>query len=245
MLALARSAVTGEGPLDALEGKLSDIARSTWQTDAQARQVLIRGWELEVDRALEDGVLSEEEEKRLVLFQNRFSLNQAELGRAGAFSRVSKAAVLRDLLEGEIPDRMKVSGSLPFNFQKSETLIWLFNNVGYLESRTRTHYEGGSHGVSLRIMRGVYYRTSSFKGYPVQTTQMVSVDTGLLGITTKHIYFAGPRKSFRIALNKIVSYTPYSDGVGVQRDAITAEPQVFVTGDGWFTYNLLMNLGNL
>jgi hypothetical protein len=245
MVALARSTVAGGEPIDALEGKLSDIARSTRQTDGQALQALIRGWELEVDRALEDGVLSVEEEKRLISFQNRFSLEQSTLDRTGAFSRVAKAAVLRDLLEGKVPNRIKVNGALPFNFQKGETLIWLFNSVRYLESRTRTHYEGRSQGVSLRIMKGVYYRTGTFRGYPVQTMQMAPVDTGALGVTTRHIYFAGPMKSFRITLNKIVSYTPYSDGVGVQRDAMTAKPQVFITGDGWFTYNLLMNLGNL
>jgi hypothetical protein len=29
------------------------------------------------------------------------------------------------------------------------------------------------------------------------------------------------------------------------RDAATARPQTFVTGDGWFTYNLLMNLSEM
>jgi hypothetical protein len=35
---------------------------------------------------------------------------------------------------------------------------------------------------------------------------------------------------------------PYSDGVAIQRDAQTALPQTFITGDGWFTYNLLVNI---
>jgi hypothetical protein len=59
------------------------------------------------------------------------------------------------------------------------------------------------------------------------------------------VYFSGASKSFRIRHDKIVSIEPYSDGVGIQRDAQTARPQVFVTGDGWFTYNLLMNVSNL
>jgi hypothetical protein len=71
------------------------------------------------------------------------------------------------------------------------------------------------------------------------------VDNGVLGITNKHIYFAGPMKSFRIAYNKIVSVAPFSDGIGVVRDAATAKPQIFVTGDGWFTYNLATNLAQL
>jgi hypothetical protein len=56
-------------------------------------------------------------------------------------------------------------------------------------------------------------------------------------VTDKNIYFTGPRKSLRLPYRKIVSFEPFSDGVGVMRDAATAKPQIFVTGDGWFTYN--------
>lgn len=81
----------------------------------------------------------------------------------------------------------------------------------------------------------------TFKGHPVDTTETVFVGSGLLAITSRHVYFSGGCKSFRIRHDKIVSIEPYSDGVGIQRDAQTAMP----TGDGWFTYNLLMNVSNL
>lgn len=38
---------------------------------------------------------------------------------------------------------------------------------------------------------------------------------------------------------------PFEDGVGIHRDAQTAKPQIFLTGDGWFTYNLLANAANV
>jgi hypothetical protein len=40
------------------------------------------------------------------------------------------------------------------------------------------------------------------------------------------------------AQQKIEMIQPFQDGVGIQRDAQTAPPQLFITGDGWFTYNL-------
>lgn len=86
---------------------------------------------------------------------------------------------------------------------------------------------------------------AAFRGHPVETTRRTHVDTGLFAVTTKHLYFAGPAKSFRIRNDKIVSYTAYSDGIGVHRDAASAKPQTFITGDGWFTYNLAVNAGNL
>ena len=78
--------------------------------------------------------------------------------------------------------------------------------------------------------------------YKASTQQMERVDSGALGVTTKHLYFSSARKSFRIPYAKIVTFTPYSDGIGVCRDAATARPQVFVSGEGWFIYNLVKNL---
>jgi hypothetical protein len=127
----------------------------------------------------------------------------------------------------------------------SEQLVWVFAGVKYLEDKTRRHYVGGSSGVSVRVAKGLYYRASAFRGDPVETTERVLVDTGTLAVTTKHVYFDGPAKSFRIRHDKIVSFTPYSDGVAITRDAQTAKPQIFITGDGWFTHNLLANIGNV
>ena len=67
----------------------------------------------------------------------------------------------------------------------------------------------------------------------------------MLGLTTKHIYFAGPRKKFRVRYDRIVAFDSYSDGLGIMRDAQTAKPQTFVTGDGWFAYNLAANLAQI
>ncbi len=50
------------------------------------------------------------------------------------------------------------------------------------------------------------------------------VDTGLLGLTTKHIYFAGSKKRFRVRYDRIVTFEPYEDGVGIMREAQTAKP---------------------
>jgi len=43
-------------------------------------------------------------------------------------------------------------------------------------------------------------------------------------------------------LGKVVSFVPFSDGFGIHRDAASVKPQMFLTGDGWFAYNLFVNL---
>lgn len=230
---------------DSLDNAVSQIEQSSFLPSSERKVHLINGWEKAVDNFLEDGILDVKEETRLVQFKEHFNLSQSELDKNGALTRITKAAVLRDVLDGKIPQRMSLHGSLPINFQKGEQLIWAFTQSSYLEDKTRRQYVGGSQGASIRIMKGVYYRVGAFKAKPVDTTVRVHVDTGWVAITNKNLYFAGSAKSLRIPFTKIVSFEPFNDGIGVMRDAATAKPQIFVTGDGWFTYNLVTNLAQI
>ncbi|MEM3433674.1 MAG: hypothetical protein QXP27_05825 [Candidatus Methanomethyliaceae archaeon] len=245
ILEIASKAALTQSYLPALQETINNVASTSCINAQSLMKLLARAWETAVSLALEDGVLSEDEERSLVAFKDHFSLPTHVLDKNGAYTRVAKAAIIRGVLNGNIPPRVKVEGTLPFNFQKGESLVWLFQNVQYYEPRTRTVYSGGYSGVSIRIAKGVYYRVGGFRGNSVVTTQTVLIDKGSLGITNKHIYFAGNTKSFRVRYDKIVSFIPYSDGIAIQRDASSAKPQIFVTGDGWFTYNLVMNLARL
>lgn len=246
LVAVITSDINQGKPLDSLEQALKNIAKDHFIRPSDIQKYLVQGWEEAVKAALEDNVLTQEEEHRLTAFANRFSLSQEQVDKNGAFTQLVHAGVLRDILNGKIPKRMEIEGRLPFNLQKDEQLIWVFKNVPYYEQKTRREYVGGSVGGSVRVAKGVYVRASSFRGNPVEKTETVHLDTGLLGVTNKHLYFAGDTtKSFRIPYSKIVSFKPYSDGIGIQRDASTAKPQSFLTGYGWFTYNLIYNLAKM
>ena len=106
------------------------------------------------------------------------------------------------------------------------------------DTNTSREHRGTSHGLSIRIPGGVCYRPSTFRSQAVEWDETVHADTGLLAFTTKHLYFSGPSKKFRIRYDRIVDFEAFADGLGVTRDAQTAKPQQFRTGDGWFAYNL-------
>jgi hypothetical protein len=245
IVSLVRKAGTQAGDLIRLEYSIEQVAKNSFIEQQSLGDLVVSGWERAVEAAFEDGVLTAQEETALSDLKQHFSLSQQSLDRNGAYSKLVKGAVLRDILDGNLPERVQVDGNLPFNLQKDEKIVWIFQGVKYFEEKTRTRYIGGSQGVSIRIAKGVYYRTGSFKGERVQTSETIHADTGIFGVTNKHVYFAGPSKRFRIAYNKIVSFEPFSDGIGVQRDAQTAKPQSFATGDGWFTYNLIINLAQM
>ena len=96
-------------------------------------------------------------------------------------------------------------------------------------------------GVSIRVAKGVYVRPGSFRGRTVETTAVEHTDDGLFGLTTKHIYFKGQNKAFRVRLDKIVTLDPYEDGLGIMRDTARAKPEVFYMGEipVWFSVNLI------
>lgn len=107
---------------------------------------------------------------------------------------------------------------------------------------TRSRRTGTSHGVSIRLAKGLYYSPRQFQSQTEEWQDTVHRDTGLLGLTTKHIYFRGPGKAFRWSYSKIVSIDYEYDSISYVPDLANAKPPIFRIGDTWFPYNLAVNL---
>ena len=227
---------TGDG--GAALQELDNALRRASMSNRNHRQLLIQAWEVAVEGTIEDGVISLDEENALSRYLDHFGLTTQDVNRNGAHTSVVQAAVIRDVIRGIIPQRQNINGAIPFNLMKSGKLVWVIQDVDYLETVVRRERQGTSHGLSIRVARGLYYRPSTFRSRPIEWEETVHADTDLLGLTTKHLYYAGSRKKFRVRYDRIVSFDPYEDGLGIMRDAQTAKPQTFRTGDGWFAYNL-------
>ena len=242
------AALRGDG-LDTLPANLRETASAGFidMSDATLTETLADGWGDAVETAMEDRVISSQERRGLNRYRSRFNLGAGQLDRHGHFEQFRRSALLSVISEqGVVPryDRPSARaefGRLPFNLMKSEALIWLFSDVGYLRQVTRREFRGQSMGVSVRVAKGVYVRPGSFRGRAIESTEMQRTDAGLLAITTKHIYFKGGDKSFRVRLERIVSFEPYSDGLGIMRDTARAVPEAFTMDglDAWFAINLI------
>ncbi len=245
MVALVSSSIAQGGSVDSLGEEVRRIAVAHYIEPSSVGRYIVEGWETAVGHLLDVGVLTEEDRAKLNTIREDFNLSQGDLDRHGAYTQIVQAGVLRDVLDGKVPNRLSIEGDILFNLQKSEQLVWVFPDTDYREQEVRREFVGDSTGASVRVARGVYFRASSFKGHPVEENETVHMGTGVLGVTTKHLYFSGRSKSLRIPYTDIVSFDPYSDGIGLHRDATTAKPQSFVTGHGWFTYNLVTNLARV
>ncbi len=228
---------------EASKDKILEAANRAQLSIGELADQISKGIEEEIDRALDDDVLDEEEEQSLSKLLSTFDGAIDTFLPAKQMERIDKAKLIRRVMDGEdVADRRHEYEYLPFRLMKSESLLWVFDDVDYWEVQTQREFRGRSGGVSVRVTRGVYLRSGAFRGRPESTEQNVHVDTGQMGITTKHIYFSGSIQSFRIRHNRIVSIDPFEDGIGVMRDTARAKRETFIVDDPWFAYNLLNNI---
>lgn len=75
----------------------------------------------------------------------------------------------------------------------------------------RVNYAGPT--ARIRICKGVSYRIGSARVQRITSEVLAPVDSGRLYVTDKRIVLFGERKTSTIRLNKVVSFTPYSDGI--------------------------------
>ena len=107
----AISVQDGDGHLRNLEDALQED-RLDFQ---QQRRILIRAWEAAVEGALEDGLLSLDEENALAKYADHSDLDQHDLDGNGVQTSLVQAAVIRDVTRGVVPQRQRVNGNVPFN----------------------------------------------------------------------------------------------------------------------------------
>ena len=86
------------------------------------------------------------------------------------------------------------------NYMKSEQPIIAVDNVSFI--RNRSEYIAGNAGVSVRVMKGVSFRTGGTKGRRIETPHVL--DTGTLVATTKCFYFIGDRNTAKYPYQKLM-----------------------------------------
>lgn len=227
------------GDFDRSASEARNAALTAGIHEDEFQRIVLFKWRELVDKALDDHILSEEEEERLKAISSAFSLTNQQLMQEGYLTKFVQAAILRDLKNGTPETRITLDVSLPFKLQKREVLLWAFPNTRLFERITKREIRGGSTGASIRVMKGVYWRVGAFKGVPVSWDETHHTDTGLLVLTNKHLLFSGPIRNQRIAYSKLASIDPYFDAIEVQKDTSTAKPQIFRDLDGQFAYNLI------
>jgi hypothetical protein len=221
-----------------------------------AEQSLIRGPEREraiglgisksIAAAVEDRVLTDDELLKIANLVHAFEFDIAK-SRFGYLVHIplSQALTLRDLDRGVAQSHTTFSDLPPIALQRGEEVLWMWYDVTHYGLKKTAQWVAGSQGVSLRLMKGVYFRAGATKGQRVEASEVVVNDVGNLVVTQHNIYFHGNRSSLRLALRKIVSVETYSDGIGIMMEAAQPKPQIFKLTDQMFAANLILKAAHV
>ena len=147
---------------------LQDLSAAIRQAGLDPDEILIQAWEAAAESALEDGLVFLDEESALAKYSAHFELTQQDLDRNGVQTSLVQPAVIRDVTQGIIPQRQLANGNVPFNLMKSEQLVWVIQGVDYLETVIRRERQGTSHGLSIRVTKGLYYSLRQFRSRPIE-----------------------------------------------------------------------------
>lgn len=223
--------------VEKMQEKLAD------KDDFMKKVEIVDSVDLIIDLAYKDGIITDEEENKIIEYMKAFNLTTKDLpGRV--HEKLIKGLVIRDLLAGIYNNRV-VLANVPFNFMKSEKIIYAFPNISISEIKTVHEYQAGSRGMSFRVMKGVYYHTGGTKGQRIEKQELKRLGYSDVAITNKHLYFQANNNAMRVKHDKIVSIIPDEDGVTVFRDGARANPLYFRFDDSWFFANILQNAQNI
>lgn len=208
-------------------------------TEVQKQDMYLYMLNQAAENYMKDGLLTDDEEKRIDEYTFMLGLSTINLPakyKDSEISRIGQAKMLKQLQGGIIP---QTNIAAPILLSKDEAVLWCYDGVTMWQEKIKKEFVGGHSGFTFRIVKGVNYRTGSFKGHPVEHSYMDNAGTGSLYITNKHIIFHSPMRSVKISYKKIIGLNPYQDGMGVQQDGSNAKRLVFQGFDCSFVMNLM------
>lgn len=203
-----------------LQTQIDTIANLYGFSKETVKLFALEYWKQYTDKALENRVLSQEDEDLIIKLDRFFDFRDSDTNEYN--SKMTKGAILRDISNGILPKRvlLKEGDSFPIPFQKDESIVWATPESYAFEERNHTK-----------------------NGIP--SVETLSWGSGIFVITNKNIYWASRNRSIKIPVKKVVSIIPHKDSITLQKDGITARPLTVQIDDPVFYYTLISNLNRI
>jgi len=181
----------------------------------------------EADKELED-----KEIETLQKIQEKFGLTNEEVNFNDRIRPYAYASVIRN--EGKLPTpELHLEGAGQIIFKKNETAHFADFSILKEIRSVSLGYKGGSHGVSVRIAKGVRYRVGAHRGHIQREDRLVETSRGFLLVTNQRLFLhpLPGHKPVSIPLNKILSYQCYQNGIEVYKEG-REKGYMFITSPG-------------
>ncbi len=119
--------------------------------------------------------------------------------------------ILEKISNGELPE-IAVEN---LNLKDGEICHYADRGYTFEDKTVMTGYTGKSSGVSIRIMKGIPYRTGGSGEKAIRETQRTKYN-GTLCLTNMRVIYISAKESFDKPLNKITAIIDAKDGVIIQ-----------------------------
>lgn len=218
------------------EEALDKLAASFTLPDDLVKQISALTRELHYRETLkttmDDRRLTDEEEAELKAISESLNVTPQ-------FDEATQSVLDRFRLYYQIENGILPEYSVDINLLKGEVCHFgcAANWHEYRSVTRRVNYAGPA--VSVKIMRGVYYRAGSMSVQPVRSQELQLIGSGMLYLTNKRVIFVGDNKATTIRYNKIVTMNPYSNGVEIIKDA-GKSPTITVANENAEMMNLVL-----
>lgn len=192
-------------------------------------------WIIRTSRAEEKRMFHKRRERKERKERERVAQERERVAqkRAAREAEASALAAKADRI-GRLADQLadpaglwnEASPDCPIVAKRGEEMLTVFSGVSLLELRSQKRtYRGTSHGLSIRIAKGVYYRPGIHSGSITETTETWKpLDTGGdMVITNQRVVYAGTRYSREFPFAKLLSW-----GLTLEKKALD-RPQYLVT----------------
>ena len=113
---------------------LKDAAGASFIKPRDLGSICIGGMSRMIDAVLEERLLTQTEEERIA--EIRDALGSSITDVTDLSEKLIKIGMLRELNNGELPDRVTVVGPMPIELRRHERVIWIFNGVISFRRRT-------------------------------------------------------------------------------------------------------------
>jgi len=219
------------GDFKKLAPEIEKLAKNGYISEKELNDIYVKKYDIAVQQFLYDGILTKEEEKKLIGFKDNLHIDRTVLNQNGLFEEFIKILIIKNLAEKKaLPKHICSTEEHDINLEKNEKVIRSFKDGEiYRGEKTSTN------------INKTWFKTKSFEEPPAEKKGMKRIGKGDLAITEKHIYFNNKKTSVKINIKNIKKITPYEDGIGIHTDQDT---RTFKNVDGRFAYNIIYNLNN-
>lgn len=195
--------------LDRLRSDIGLSAEVASQIYSQSAEKLLQNF---LDGVVSDQRISPDEENQLTALSNSLGINIK-------MDTVTRQAFEKYKLYWQIENGNPPVVDAGINLQRNESCYFLAN-IDWLEQRKvtrRINYGGPT--LRIKIAKGFYWRAGSMNVQAVSDDVWKVIDSGKLFITNKRLVFMGSRGNKTVRLSSILDFTPYRNGVDIEKDS--------------------------